>query len=416
MWIAVLYDIFCLAATKFSLSTQSQTIPDTHNEDLMAANYQEQAVNCIKLGDYSQNNPFTVEALLFYLFTEFFGNNDTFYSLWLLSALVMRVAMRMGYHRDPRHYPSITPYEAEIRRRIWCTLMPLDILGSGQVGLPFITKLGQTDTAPPQNLQDEDLHKDASTPPPDRPEHEITPVSYIIVKYKLSFILGEISDLSLSVKNLAYNEVMQLEKKLMNAMKVVPEPFQFRPLRESLIDSRHIIMKRYTLDLLFNKARCILHRRHMVLSWTHPAYLFSRKAACISAFKTLQHQATLHAETTHPEGLLYEQRYIVSALSTHDFLLAAMILCLEVDHRRRMQVLDQTGEESKETSMVIADTEILRVLEGSRQIWSQSQKWSREAAEAYCILSIMLGKLEDLCPHMFMNSSSSGVTRHETGE
>jgi hypothetical protein len=57
-----------------------------------------------------------------------------FLGVWALAGVVIRLAMRMGYHRDPMAYPELSALQGEMRRRIWTAMINLDALMS--VSLP----------------------------------------------------------------------------------------------------------------------------------------------------------------------------------------------------------------------------------------------------------------------------------------
>jgi hypothetical protein len=57
---------------------------------------------------------------------------------WMIMGISTRFIMRIGYHRDPRHLANISPFEGEMRRRIFFVVESLGLLFSLQVGLPPI--------------------------------------------------------------------------------------------------------------------------------------------------------------------------------------------------------------------------------------------------------------------------------------
>jgi hypothetical protein len=102
--------------------------------------------------------------------------------LWLDLGTVVRLAFRMGYHRDPRGLTDITTFESEMRRRVWLHIFQIDALASFHMGLPSMVPAEYCDTEPPRNLHDTDLSVDMVTLPPSRPITENTPMLYGIVK------------------------------------------------------------------------------------------------------------------------------------------------------------------------------------------------------------------------------------------
>jgi hypothetical protein len=96
---------------------------------------------------------------------EYVGNSGE--AAWIASGSLLRTAMYLGLHRDPVHLPRTTPFVAEMRRRIWNTILELSLQSSLTAGqTPFIM-LDEFDTAPPGNFDDEQLL--AITPPSDKP-------------------------------------------------------------------------------------------------------------------------------------------------------------------------------------------------------------------------------------------------------
>lgn len=89
---------------------------------------------------------------------------------YLLSGVAMRLALRIGLHRDPSKMGThFTPFEAESRRRMWCHINQLDLLASFHIGLPGTTQTIESDTLPPRNLLDEDFDEDCAELPPISP-------------------------------------------------------------------------------------------------------------------------------------------------------------------------------------------------------------------------------------------------------
>jgi hypothetical protein len=52
--------------------------------------------------------------------------------------LAQRAAHILGLHKDPSHFPSIDPIEAEVRRRVWWQIVHIDVTLAIASGLPPI--------------------------------------------------------------------------------------------------------------------------------------------------------------------------------------------------------------------------------------------------------------------------------------
>ncbi|KPM37564.1 hypothetical protein AK830_g8978 [Neonectria ditissima] len=83
-----------------------------------------------------------------------------------------RVGIQMGLHREPRiRFPNMSIQEAEIRRRLWATMLELSLQLCFDEGLPAPLSPESYDCEPPSSVTDEELeqctvtmHTDAQTP------------------------------------------------------------------------------------------------------------------------------------------------------------------------------------------------------------------------------------------------------------
>lgn len=77
-------------------------------------------------------------------------------SSWALIGLAVRIARGIGLHRDG-HGRAFSPFEAEMRRRMWWQILALDIRASEDRGSETILAENFFDTEFPCNLNDEDI-------------------------------------------------------------------------------------------------------------------------------------------------------------------------------------------------------------------------------------------------------------------
>lgn len=169
----------------------------------------------------------------------------------------------MGYHRDSKHYSSISAFQGEMRRRVWHMIAQLDLLISSQFSLPSMIRGITSDTAAPHNLLDGDFDEKTAELPPSRPEAEYTPISYMICKGPICDVFGVISEQAHSTIPPSYDEVMNLDRRLHESHALVPYSLRMRPMSQSITDPPILILRRFNLELLFQKLRCILHRKYL---------------------------------------------------------------------------------------------------------------------------------------------------------
>ena len=356
--------------------------------------FREKTVQCLILGNYTNPVPYTVETLILYYVAEHFRSADTQFGGWMIFGIIVRAAMRLGLHRDASHYPNISVLRAEMQRRQWHAVAHLDLQSSCQVGLPRMIKQGMYDTQQPRNLLDEDFDDNTTVLPPSRPMRDLTAIGYSLVKHSITTVFGLIVDQANSTSPISYDDVLRLDARLLEVHEGVPEALRVRGVEDLKTGSPDMRVRKFSVDLTYQKARCILHRKFLAPTKSVPTYPhpYSTKCCVDASMRILQSQIFMHHETK-PGKLLYSQKWKTSSLMTHDFLLAAMLLCLYLGQR----IPDVAGQLDNGTSgMQIRWTreDMLYTLYGSYQIWEASSLFSNEALKAAKALKTMLERLK----------------------
>jgi hypothetical protein len=84
-------------------------------------------------------------------------------TVWLSVGSLVHRAMQMGLHRDPKHLPAMPLLQAELRRRLWATILELVVQASLDAWMPPRISLDEFDTLPPANVNDDELLSDSAT-------------------------------------------------------------------------------------------------------------------------------------------------------------------------------------------------------------------------------------------------------------
>lgn len=374
MWIGLLFGMICLAILA-SDAGDSGNGNEMQQPSLQIDLYREKMVQCLILGEYTKSAPNVLEAIIHYVYIEFAIRADTDRDIWFLLALEVNLAMRMGYHRDPSHFPGNSPFKSEMRRRLWTTVLQGDILISSQMGMPRMISDWQCETAEPRNLNDTDIDRDTCELPTPRPETEMTTTLGAIARRRILVVLGTISDLMANVKSCDYAEVMRVDASLHEAAASIPPPFKVKSMTASITDSPQMIMSRLFISHLIYKGQIMLHRRFVIMepSAEEGLFFYSRKACLDASLGILQIQHILDEETC-PGGQLHSMRWRVSSIMNHQFLTATMILCSLL---HRGQALHRKEE-------------IMSSLRSTRAIWMRSSAISQEAKKAAETVSFVL--------------------------
>jgi hypothetical protein len=372
----------------FLYTRSKEGLPDALGAptEVMAA-FHSRATQCLLLSKYSTSpGPYTIETLLVSQQFEFVRSKDARLGVWLMGGVIIRLAMRMGYHRDPDAYPRISVHQGEIRRRIWTLIVQLDALTSYQMGLPAMVQDLHCDTKPPRNLIDEDFGPGSTQLPSSRPETELTPVLHVINKARLSSCFREIFSRVLLGGSDAYREIMELHQRLLAAHESVSPLLRLGILQDTVTVPPHLLLRRCTLELLFQKCLCMLHRRHMTKSFSNPEFSLSRSLCVEAAMRILTIQSDMFDEKKFGQ-ILRESKGLISSLEQTDFILAATIVCLELGSRTSRESLLQDPSYATFTKASLDDA-----LHSSHRHLATMKDVSVECQQAYEIVSVMVRK------------------------
>ena len=393
IWLGQLFSMMCLAMQAYHRDGDEP--PEYKGRSMEYANvYRKRTAECVAVADFCKPDPTMLETLIMYLHAEHQRSRDCEVSVWVLSGMVVRLAFRMGYHRDPKPYANITPFQGEMRRRVWIFIRSMDTLFSFQIGLPGMIRSADCDTALPRSLYDDELGEDIKELPPSRPLTEPTPVAFLITKATLAFQFSKIVEQTNLLGQRPYEEVMRLDQDLRDARAAMPPHLQLRPMGHMMMDPLGLIMQRYILDLLYQKGQCVLHRKFLTRGRVNPRYAHSRRACVDASMELLRHQATLHNES-QAKGRMRSVKWFISSLTSQDFMLAAMIVCLDLYYGEvDSEAPSRRSSEQSSPALENRREEMIKAIKTSREAWREFKDGSMEAYKAFTTLTIMLEKVE----------------------
>ncbi|KAL4994910.1 hypothetical protein BDV10DRAFT_197100 [Aspergillus recurvatus] len=200
-------------------------------------------------------------------------------SSWISAGALLRTALHMGLHRDPSVLPPRSALAAEMRRRLWNTILELSLQSSISSGGAPLISLGDFDCAPPGNFDDEQLLAEDPVPKAGdqytqtaiaRALRETYPQRLAIAKF-----LNDLSSYG------TYEGTLRLDKELRESYRVIcrtlrgyssngPSPSEF---------------ERCVLDFIIHYYMCCLHTPFIEKAIREPAYAFTRKVVIESALK-----------------------------------------------------------------------------------------------------------------------------------
>ncbi|OAA81234.1 fungal specific transcription factor [Akanthomyces lecanii RCEF 1005] len=405
-------------------NAQSSSLPLSSPFPLQTPPYVDQIVACLILGEYSKGGAYAIEALLHYQFIEVTSSADGHADAWLLSGIVTRLAYRMGYHRDPSHFASLSPFQGETRRRLWITVHAMDTMMSAQMGLPRLIKAGSADVRLPRNLHDADLDPACAALPPERPWTDLTPTLHLIAKHRLFVVIGTITDVGMSVDVAGPENPVAREKELTSLIRTtydeLPDQCKFHSMLGCIADKAADIIHRIGASALLQKGLIAIHWHRLMASDAAEeaeqlrdaagdrAHVRQSYAMCIrAALKVLGFQSIVESES-RPGGGLFPQRIQASSVIKHEFLMSTVVLCrhmyrvaagpfgsplLEVALEKSSSDSGDEGEAALPEPL-----EVEAALRHSHSIWQRGSSVSSEARRISSILDALFRKLGTSSP------------------
>ncbi|KAI1365328.1 hypothetical protein F5Y08DRAFT_304190 [Xylaria arbuscula] len=389
-WIAMLFMVLALGIYFSSFGSPHELEFDTSIPAMDRFRQYRGAAGCALIqGKYSHPGPFTLQAMCLYLEGDFLANRVSQLNCYLLCATIIRLMLKAGLHRDPDKLPCITLYEGEMRRRMWNYVVQIDLMVSFHLGLPCMIHGIESDTALPRNLLDSDFDEDSTSLPPSRGNDDYTPLSYPINKMKVTRGFGLVARLSHALTLPTYAEIMRVDARIQDAWSSVPSFLRIKPLSESVTDPPMLVIQRFGLASLYQKARCVLHRRYLVDPRRLKEHDYSRRT-CLEASVSLLSYQSIMADATKPGALLAANRWFIASLAINDFLLADMVVALAVQQDSEFE--DGTDWMATCTPPITKDY-LIKMLERSFMVWKELAVTVADCRKATSVVRTMLEKI-----------------------
>lgn len=339
LWLGVLFGVLSISSFLAGHNRHDTlgSAPRPALSGSMVQTYRVMTIHCLVAGDYLRPRQYTVEALILHFAIDQIVNVDGSISNWVLMGVVVRLALRMGLHRDPSHWPSIRPLQAELRRRLWISLYQMDFFTSVQVGLSRIIKDAQCDTRPPSYLASLDLDQDIGFTQLEATDSDIatnpTPPLFIVQRNGIVKVAAAIYDATEEQPGPSPETLSSLTAQLEASINRIPAAFTYTTFEASIVDGPIITLHRVVLDVLIQKTVYLLHRRSFSPrgstenTSSTDSQTFASQDKCIqAALSILKHQERLGKEA-NPGGHLFDIRWKVAASLNHEVLQATMMLC-----------------------------------------------------------------------------------------
>ncbi|KAI2473126.1 fungal-specific transcription factor domain-containing protein [Annulohypoxylon bovei var. microspora] len=141
------------------------------------------------------NVPDIVLIQAFVIFLFLLRRHDSSRFVWMMTGLAIRMGQALGLQRDGSRFAHLTPYEVEMRRRVWWSLCAVDVRASEDQGTDLTITQGSFDTRFPLNINDADIDPETKETPKER--EGITDMTFSIVFAGQTAVTQQLMALSL---------------------------------------------------------------------------------------------------------------------------------------------------------------------------------------------------------------------------
>lgn len=148
--------------------------------------------HCLAKADFL-NNPDLVLVQALSLFLMLVRRHDSPRFVWMMTGLVIKSAQYLGLQRDGTHFENLTPFEIEMRRRVWWVVFCLDIRSAEDQGTEPTIAAGSFDTRYPLNINDSEISPETAETPA---EHDgVTDMSFALGSLNISNLSKQIVEI-----------------------------------------------------------------------------------------------------------------------------------------------------------------------------------------------------------------------------
>lgn len=232
--------------------------------------------------------------------------------IWTEAGTLVREGMSAGFHRDPRLLgEKVSFFDQEMRRRLWATIIELELQASIDRGMPSASAGIPSDTATVLNINDKDLEE--SDRPTSRPIKEYTSTSFLhlstssfSLRVSLNSLINDLSSPLLYENVLKYEDMITKELEKLGAASGV---------QQAQRDGNSLIANAL-LDIQLRQFLIMLHAPFARQAETNSRFALSRMICLDAAAEILKQYTELNRNGDFSLLLL-----------RNDYFRAALVIC-----------------------------------------------------------------------------------------
>lgn len=268
----------------------------------------------------------------------------------LAAGSLIREAILMGLHRDPSNFSHLSPYWAEMRKRLWLTIVELELQASLYNGVPLAISWNEFDCPPPSNIEDEDLTINSTHLPSPKPSATATRMTFQITLAQTLQTRMEVSRTINRVRlTVPYKEVMAMSESLSKGLADAPPELRSISTDGPPIGPDGSCPEFQRSFFLFLNYRCLLalHRPFFLrpAETRDEPFVFSRRA-CVQISLALLAQLEYTPRSSPNDQLVNSDTacphilQLKGGMFRDDIFHAAITVCYELRLQVRDKVID----------------------------------------------------------------------------
>ncbi|KAK4152469.1 activator of stress genes 1 [Chaetomidium leptoderma] len=155
---ALLFSIFLMAVVSLT-PDECRGLLGYSREEALQRYSSGVRLSLLRMGFLRSHDVTILQALVIYL-TSLQGRYNR-HAVWILNGVAIRVAQKMGLHRDGEAL-GLSPFDCEMRRRLWWQIIMVDAKYAMISGLSHTLLPTNCDTKAPKNVNDADIFPSAT--------------------------------------------------------------------------------------------------------------------------------------------------------------------------------------------------------------------------------------------------------------
>jgi hypothetical protein len=307
---------------------------------------------------------------------------------WITAGALVRSAMSVGLHRDPMHFPHMSVYRTELRRRLWYTTLEIAVQASLDSGMPPMISCSDFDCEPPSNIDDCQFDENMISVPQVQCDTTFTDTSMLrTLSRSLPIRIETARILNGLHSDTSYQATIDLGDKLTQACRANSVSFQAYSNTDSL---DHNNPSAFTIKMVDTLCRRFLLSLHT--PFTHKAafdytYYYSRKV-CLDTSLLLLSYATL-SSASNPAAQYddFTRLRLVGRGSFRSVLIHAIAtVCFEI--------ITDLREDSSPLILAISNSQRFQAVRDAVTLTRLRVQLGETSVKAYVFCSCALAQIE----------------------